>query len=555
MSWRKIFIAVFSIIALARATHAAVDLGFVRGDGGQPGSFLDQPVSAREVGVGEAFTAIADDASALHANAAGMVQLDRPDVVSLYSSLYEDTAYGSAMYAQPLKSGGALGVGMINMNSKNYQKTDINRDTLGTYSESATAFYLAHARMWHGFGIGGTLKLVQQRIDVYSGSGYGADLSGFWPASKRLAMGLNLQNVISPSVQLKSTSESYARSLQVGARYRVKEKWLVTGDLQQTQQRTLKPLIGTEFGVGDVLTLRGGLNERELSMGIGFNIGQWTLDYAMGLQGALVGQNDLGTSHRFGLHFVFATNKPATRISYEEGPTRGDVKAVLGLLQQEVEAADVSTPTASHLQSLEKLVKETIGVNRQSMPIEILQADGQMKLLKGDIGAALPALVYAARILSDDATQQQNLQRALSRISPETKAEWAAHLMGEAQDVFDQGQYTDAASKSLVSFALVISDKADTLNKRARLALLSSMDLRQTTITDALLKDHIDEAYDRALSAFQLDPLNSKTLRLLEKVRAAIEMQNQKYASVSANKSITESKNYLIVAEQLPQSR
>jgi len=52
-------------------------------DGGRPDTFLSYAASARSLGMGKAHIGVADDASAIYWNPAGLQQIKRPDVVSL----------------------------------------------------------------------------------------------------------------------------------------------------------------------------------------------------------------------------------------------------------------------------------------------------------------------------------------------------------------------------------------------------------------------------------------------------------------------------------------
>jgi len=82
-------------------------------------SFIDLGAGARAPGMGDAFTALADDAYAVHYNPAGLAQLDRPQFSAAYSKLYlgltdgSDLGSSQLVYAYPLAHGknGVLGFG------------------------------------------------------------------------------------------------------------------------------------------------------------------------------------------------------------------------------------------------------------------------------------------------------------------------------------------------------------------------------------------------------------------------------------------------------------
>ena len=76
-------------------------------------SFEDLGAGARAPGMGNAFTALADDVYAIYYNPAGLAQLERPQFSTAYSRFYMGLSDGSDLsimqlaYAQPLKGGRA----------------------------------------------------------------------------------------------------------------------------------------------------------------------------------------------------------------------------------------------------------------------------------------------------------------------------------------------------------------------------------------------------------------------------------------------------------------
>ena len=68
--------------------------GFGQSKVGQAGTqFLKMGVSARAVAMGEAFTAISDDATAVHYNPAGLTQIDNKQVILTHISYVADINY------------------------------------------------------------------------------------------------------------------------------------------------------------------------------------------------------------------------------------------------------------------------------------------------------------------------------------------------------------------------------------------------------------------------------------------------------------------------------
>src|SRR4051794_11121295 len=78
-------------------------------------SFEPLPVGGRAAGMGEAYSAMADDVFSLYYNPAGVMQITRPEIGSYYSNLFVGLGDNSKInrmflgYAQPLGDNGRLG--------------------------------------------------------------------------------------------------------------------------------------------------------------------------------------------------------------------------------------------------------------------------------------------------------------------------------------------------------------------------------------------------------------------------------------------------------------
>src|SRR5437773_2030847 len=66
---------------------------FASGPGTTSGELLKIPLGTRAIGMGEAFTALADDSSSLYWNPAGMSLMSQKEVTFMHSSLIEGIHY------------------------------------------------------------------------------------------------------------------------------------------------------------------------------------------------------------------------------------------------------------------------------------------------------------------------------------------------------------------------------------------------------------------------------------------------------------------------------
>src|ERR1700730_6994694 len=75
--------------------------------GGTSGSeVLSIPVGARAIGMGEAYTAQADDVSSLYWNPAGLAILNQSQASFMYNQNIQDVTYSHLAVATPLENGG-----------------------------------------------------------------------------------------------------------------------------------------------------------------------------------------------------------------------------------------------------------------------------------------------------------------------------------------------------------------------------------------------------------------------------------------------------------------
>lgn len=112
-------------------------------------AFEDLGAGARGPGMGNAFTAVADDVYAIYYNPAGLALLERPELAASQAQHLAGLSDGSGInssffgYAQPLRRGGAIGAAMQNFSIDG-----------SFYSERA--FYLSYGRAApESLGLGG----------------------------------------------------------------------------------------------------------------------------------------------------------------------------------------------------------------------------------------------------------------------------------------------------------------------------------------------------------------------------------------------------------------
>ena len=141
--------------------------------------FLELGVSARAMGMAEAFVAVADDISAAYYNPAGLTYLYGREAAFTYIKMPADVGYGFAALGLPLESiGGVLGIGMYALSSGTIDETDyFSAPTGRTFVWNDFSLAVSYSRyLTDRFSVGITVKYVGEFVHDYSANGWAADV-------------------------------------------------------------------------------------------------------------------------------------------------------------------------------------------------------------------------------------------------------------------------------------------------------------------------------------------------------------------------------------------
>jgi hypothetical protein len=161
--------------------------------------FLELGVSARAMGMAEAFTAVADDISAVYYNPAGLTSLYGREATATYISMPAGVGYGFVGFGLPLESiGGVLGIAAYHLTSGEMVEYLPNTDDIGsgrTFAWSDLAFSASYGRyLTDRFSIGFTVRYIGEFVHDYSASGWSADVGTSYDTGHR---GFKIAMVIS----------------------------------------------------------------------------------------------------------------------------------------------------------------------------------------------------------------------------------------------------------------------------------------------------------------------------------------------------------------------
>jgi len=284
------------------------------GDKTTSAAFLKIPVGARAVGLGSGFTAMANDATAIHWNAAGLAQLSRREITALYAQHIADTNFSFLGYAHPLGhqgSGGALVLSYISLRSDPIEGRDATGKKTGSFTTNDMAVNLAYGRSLGKKALGGlTVKVIRETLADESAKSMAMDVGLVHKLPLAgLRHGISVQN-IGPGLKFLDERHDLPLTISEGMAYTF---WttgvtMAIGMSRSVHEKNTTYTIGTEYSVGQILALRGRYalaNQpgevsksgelADLAAGFGVKIRSYQLDYGF------VPFADFGGTHRVSL--------------------------------------------------------------------------------------------------------------------------------------------------------------------------------------------------------------------------------------------------------------
>ena len=518
------------VAVLAVSSAKALDLGYAREDGGRPGAFLDFAASARALAMGGAHVAIADDASASYQNPAGLSQLERKDVVSLYSILHEETRFGSFSFAQPTVDIGTFGVGVVLLDSGNLDKRDISGAQKGGFSASETAVLLSHGiRLGDRWSVGETLKGIRQDVDIYSASAFGIDLGTMYQADERLQFGFGLRNALAPTIKLRNVQERYPLDARFGVKFLALQHLILATDFDQTQGRSVKVHLGGEWAFNQQIALRLGINENEMSAGMGVTLGDLTLDYAFAYHDAAAGITDLGASHRVGFHMAFGRRVADQEVSLrwqKKGQTHLDaLRAIMDAPEKFTE-----TEIEKHVTGARQVVRRQGFLRAQ----DLYEAQGYVYFFEKEYERSVASLGEASNLEPTNVRMKTHLETARAQMTEDRTREIVEYELRRVKDLYAKADWKGTAK----SCEKILSFRPDNIDATAYLedarARINEPIQREMKI--AKLKFERNEYLD-AIKSFQkvkeMDPDNKEAAQYIAHSIASLEKQAVVQAAVA----------------------
>jgi tetratricopeptide (TPR) repeat protein len=275
---------------------------------------------------------------------------------------------------------------------------------------------------------------------VYSATGLGLDAGLIRKLSPKWQAGLAISNVVAPSLTLKNSAETYERQVRWGLQWAPSSKVTLAADLAKGEEGAAKLSVGTQWAIAPLVALRAGMNQKEITAGLGLNLGSWNLDYAFGLSNGTPGAERLGPSHRFGLHVAFGQTR--TELLWLAQNQKYKPLALKTLADLRGKMSNNVHASTADVEALLTTAAETIRYGGFSDLQNLYEAQAYIFYFQKKYNDAMSYLSQALALGGDNAGEMKiNYQTILSEMNGEQRQAALAQELKKATDFYKQGEW------------------------------------------------------------------------------------------------------------------
>jgi len=561
---KLIMIRLIALLALIMGANTA--LYAQTGEAGTQ-SVLNLGYSARALGIGRAYVAIADDPTAVFWNPSGLELIPRISLTLFHTSLYEGTTFDFIGFAYPTLQFGTVGIGYARVAVGDIPVVDEFNIRQGVAHYEMSELYLAYAKKLPlNLTTGLTFKIDRQEFDFTNlvTSGIGLDLGIMYrPQSESglfrgLSIGLQFQNLIKPQLKLGAEREVLPNQLRIGVLKSVligeAGNMNVALDYWKSELESGRFHAGTEYNFREIGAIRLGYDQNSVAFGAGLAYKFMQIDYSYG---NLSEDNEFSATHRFSVTFNLGKSREELFFVSEEKrrqrerelveQTREDERErfinerlqkgkeyldeeryldAYAEFQQVVSVDPFNKEATALFDSTNSLIQSSLDQRLQQSISEAIDKElaqenkrfvqlhfdrGQVFLQKNQFTDALIEFNLALERSPEDPIITQAINTAQRRLNEQVR-----NLVLRGRQEFQQGNYSDALR--ILSEAMVLSPDDPQLQNEVN--TLANRIKVQQYVQEALQYYEIGD-YQEALSLFEealsLDPSNQTIQQYIEK--------------------------------------
>jgi hypothetical protein len=305
------------------------------------GEFLSIGVGGRALGLGGAYAALANDASAGYWNPAALARIDYPEVMLMHDERFGGLLnYDFGAVAIPYSAYATFGVSVMRLGVEgipddrnagldaqgnilspdqyqNFVRLDYSKITY--FNSADWALYFTYAqRTSSNFMVGLNLKVLRRTLAEYSATGIGFDIGMLYSPAENWYVAANAQDITTTLVAWSTgTNELISPTLKIGTTYFIdlfSGRFAPTADVDVRFENrqfaslahlgpvSFDPHIGLEFDFKKSIALRVGYSDiKQLTLGAGIHLRKLDIDYSFAQFNK---ENNLGDTHRISLRLI-----------------------------------------------------------------------------------------------------------------------------------------------------------------------------------------------------------------------------------------------------------
>lgn len=533
---------------------------------------LSYGAGARAMGLGRAYVSIANDATAVFWNPAGLDLVPRATFNLFHHQLFEQTIYDFAGFSYPTLTYGTIGIGLARLATGDVNMRDELKVNTGTMNYEEDELYLAYGKkLFLNIYSGLTFKIRRQSFTGINeeDTGFGFDLGLMYRPGweegifSNMGFGFSFRNLLSPTLRLGAEEDREPYHLTFGAVKGLKlgENGIfnIVLDLHKSKYESLSLLAGTEYVFHNMGTIRLGLDNMNLAFGAGVKYSFVQIDYSFG---STLSDGEFPPTHRFSLTFdigksreelfyqaeqeriqrenelVERTKEGERQNIIQESMKRGREYLEKGQyfdayaeFQQVVSVEPFNNEANALLDSSNKMIQRQIEERQQQAIVnavdkglaernaELVQqyvAAAQLKLEKKQFTDALFNFQSALQLAPNDPTILQGINTTNRRMEEEVRK-----LVDRGREQFRNGNYSDALQT--LSDALVLAPENQQLKDEIN-TLANRIKIQQYTTQALQLFDlgRFEDALKLFEEALRMDPTNQALKNYVERTKRGL---------------------------------
>jgi len=288
---KKIFI--LSLLAIGLALPA-----WAKGPGTTSANFLKVGVGARATALGEAYTALVDDASALYWNPAALANMENSEFFTAYNSYLVGVSQGYIALSFP-SLGGNLGIGANYMDMGKFEGYNQSGNPTGNFGATDSYIFLGYGKkLSGGWSLGISLGSLSDKIKDDTKSCLAGTVGVLKEIGGKYRLGAAAQNL-----GQNLGKDPLPLTFKIGGAAKFSSLTL-SADACLPNDNDAYFCLGLEWNLMKAFALRAGYRTGRdegsgLSAGLGFKVGKFAFDYAF------IPYGDLGDTHRVSLKIGF----------------------------------------------------------------------------------------------------------------------------------------------------------------------------------------------------------------------------------------------------------